>query len=523
MVNIGRIPQKWAALTPGRDAIVDAPSGRRMDWKTLDERVRRLANGLAGTGDGGLGLAKGDRVAILAKNSIEYQEMYYAAGRAGLVAQPLSWRLGVGELTKIIADAAPKAVVVSDEWLDTAKELQSAVDVPTWLQYGAGGDGSYEDLIARSSDDEPERSASTGDADPFFILYTGGTTGESKGALHSHTSASFGMLNQTVAERIVATDVYMLTGQMYHIPVVLSMNYMRHGCPLVLMNFEAKTALELIQEEKVSAFLGITTMLNWMMAVPGFANYDISSLRNIQYGGGPMPSSVVKAALDNFPCTLIQGYGQTEGTTMCFLSQEDHLDAVRGVHPERLMSCGREGFVTEVRVVDPDGNEVPRDGRTAGEIVIRSEANMLGYLNRPDLTANTLRDGWMWTGDVATWDSESYVFIVDRAKDMIISGGENIYSIQVEEAVNQHPAVLECAVIGVPDDEWGESVKAFVVLKPETSATESDIIDTAKSHLASYQKPKSVEFVDALPKAPTGKILKRELRRPFWAERDRSV
>ncbi|MFI5609965.1 class I adenylate-forming enzyme family protein [Amycolatopsis sp. NPDC051903] len=521
MVNIGRIPEKWAALTPTRDAIVDAPSGRRMDWRTLDERVRRLANGLAGRG--GLGLAKGDRVAILAKNSIEYQELYYAAGRAGLVTQPLNWRLGAGELTRIVADAAPKAVITSDEWLDTAKELQSAVDVPNWLQFGASGDGTYEDLLARSSTDEPEQSASVGDADPFFILYTGGTTGESKGALHSHTSVSFGMLNQTVAERIVATDVYMLTGQMYHIPVVLSMNYHRHGCPLVLMNFDARTALELIQEERVSAFLGITTMLNWMMAVPGFSTYDLSALRNIQYGGGPMPSSVVKAALDHFPCTLIQGYGQTEGTTMCFLSQEDHLDAVRGIHPERLMSCGREGFVTQVRVVDPDGREVPKDGKTAGQIIVRSEANMLGYLNRPDLTADTIRDGWMWTGDIATWDAESYVFIVDRAKDMIISGGENIYSIQVEEAVNKHPSVLECAVIGVPDDEWGEAVKAFVVLKPDTTATEADIIATAKQHLASYQKPRSVEFVDALPKAPTGKILKRDLRREYWADRGRSV
>ncbi|OLS99558.1 AMP-dependent synthetase [Pseudonocardia sp. CNS-004] len=523
MVNIGRIPAKWAALTPERDAIVDVPTGRRMNWRTLDERVRRLANGFRGTGDGGLGLAQGDRVAILAKNAIEYQELYYAAGRAGLVAQPLNWRLGTAELARIVTDAAPKALLASDEWLATAKELQAAVDVPHWLQYGDGGDGSYEDLIARSSPDEPEWSSRVGDDDPFFILYTGGTTGESKGALHSHKSAAFGMWNQTVAERIVPTDVYMLTGQMYHIPVVLSMNYMRHGCPLVLMNFEARTAMEIIEAERVSAFLGITTMLNWMMAVPGFSQFDISSLRNIQYGGGPMPSAVVKAALDHFPCTLIQGYGQTEGTTMCFLSQEDHADAVRGTHPERLRSCGREGFVTTVRVVDPDGVPVPKDGKTAGQIVVRSEANMLGYLNRPDLTAQTLHDGWMWTGDIATWDADSYVFIVDRAKDMIISGGENIYSVQVEEAVNAHPSVLECAVIGVPDDEWGESVKAFVVLKPDTTATEAEIIETARNLLASYQKPRSVEFVDALPKAPTGKILKRTLREPYWAERDRSV
>src|SRR5690606_14070448 len=197
-----------------------------------------------------------------------------------------------------------------------------------------------------------------------------------------------------------------------------------------------------------------------------------------------------------------------------FLSQEDHLDAVRGIHPERLRSCGREGFVTSVRVVDPEGRDVPKDGKTPGEIIVKSPANMIGYLNRPDLTAKTLRDGWMWTGDV---------FMVDRAKDMIISGGENIYSVQVEEAIATHPAVLECAVIGVPDDEWGESVKGFVVLKPGQQATEQEIIDQAKKHLASYQKPRSVEFVAELPKAPTGKILKRELRAPYWEDRDRNV
>jgi acyl-CoA synthetase (AMP-forming)/AMP-acid ligase II len=257
--------------------------------------------------------------------------------------------------------------------------------------------------------------------------------------------------------------------------------------------------------------------------VPGFASFDLSSLRNIQYGGGPMPSSVVRAALESFPCTLIQGYGQTEGTTMTFLSQEDHAKAVRGIDSQRLRSCGREGFVTSVRVVDPDGRDVPRDARTPGQIIVRSEANMVGYLNQPELTAQTLRDGWMWTGDIATWDEDRYVFIVDRAKDMIISGGENIFSVQVEEAINQHPAVLECAVIGVPDEEWGESVKAVVVLKPEQTATEQEIIDEARKHLASYQKPRSVDFVPALPKAPTGKILKRELRAPYWADAERNV
>jgi len=236
-----------------------------------------------------------------------------------------------------------------------------------------------------------------------------------------------------------------------------------------------------------------------------------------------MPRSVVEAAMKAFPCTMIQGYGQTEGMTMTFLSQEDHAHAVAGQHSERLSSCGRAGFVTEVQLVDSEGQPVPKDGKTPGEIIIRSEANMLGYWQRPDLTAQTIRDGWMWTGDIALWDEDGYIFIVDRAKDMIISGGENIFSTQVEAAIHQHPAVLESAVFGVPDDTWGEAVKAVVVLKPGCTATAEEIIAEASKHLASYQKPKSVDFVDSLPKAPTGKILKRELRDPYWQTEGRRV
>ncbi len=519
-MNIGQIPAKWARQKPGALAIFDSTTDRRVNWADFDAHVRRLGNGLRS-----LGLNRGDRVGVLSQNSVEYAALYFACGRTGLVAQPMNWRLAPSELRKIVDNGEPRAYITQDKFAAVASELKGLVDsVEHWLEYGPAGDGSYERLIEGSPDSEPEGSADVGGDDPLFILYTGGTTGESKGALHSHRSVWFGMLNQTVAERIVPSDVYMLTGQMFHIPVVLAVNYLAHGCPLVLMNFDARLAMELIEAEGVSAFLGVTTMLNWMMAVEGFDRYDISSLRNIQYGGGPMPSRVIGEALGRFPCTLIQGYGQTEGTTMCFLSQEDHLSAIHDGHrPERLRSCGREGFVTSVRVVHPDGTDVPADGKTPGEIIVRSEANMMGYFRRPDLTEQTIRDGWMWTGDIACWDDERYVFIVDRAKDMIISGGENIYSVQVEEAIARHPSVLECAVIGVPDETWGESVKAFVVLKPGMLAGEAAIISTARANLASYQKPRSVEFVDELPKAPTGKILKRVLRDPYWADEGRQV
>lgn len=517
-MNQGLIPAKWARLAPRSTAIYDVPNDRRMQWQEFDDMVRRFANGLLG-----LGLVKGDRVAMLSRNSVQYMALYFAAGRAGLVTQPLNWRLSAPALAEIIRDAQPKVVITQDEFSDVTAELQRTLDIEHWLQFGQASDGSLDELMQRSSSEEPVTTHRVGGDDPFFLLYTGGTTGVSKGAIHSHNSASAGMLNQTVAERVVPTDVYMLTGQMYHIPVVLAMNYMKHGCPLVLMNFEPKTALELIENEKVSAFLGVTTMLNWMLSVPNFASYDLSSLRNIQYGGGPMPSRIVRQALESFPCTLIQGYGQTEGTTMSFLSQEDHFKALAGDREDRLKSCGREGFVTNIKVVDPFGKEVPRDNQTPGQIIVKSPANMLGYLNRPELTKETIRNGWMWTGDVATWDEGRYIFIVDRAKDMIISGGENIYSVQVEEAIASHPAVVECAVIGVPDDEWGETVKGYVVLREGESVTEQDIIEQARKHLASYQKPRSIEFVSELPKAPTGKILKRELRKPYWEDRGRNV
>ncbi len=518
-MNIGFIPAKTARLDPSREALIDVHSQQRMTFGELDERVRRLGNALVDR----LGLARGDRVAILSKNCIEYMEIYYACARVGMIAQPINWRLGLEEMARILADGAPTVVVHSGEYASEAAQLRERVEAAHWLSFGEGGDGSYHALVDASPDTEPPVSAEVGGDDPVLILYTGGTTGESKGALHTHRSLYMGMINQTVAERVVPTDVYMLTGQMFHIPVALGMNYMAHGCPMVLINFDARLALETIERERVSAFLGITTMLNWMMADEQFSRFDLSSLRNIQYGGGPMPRSVVAAALDAFPCTIIQGYGQTEGMTMSFLSQEDHVRALAGDHPERLGSCGREGFVTEIRLADPQGNTVPRDGVTPGEILVRSEANMVGYWQRPDLTAQTLRDGWMWTGDIAVWDQEGYIFIVDRAKDMIISGGENIYSTQVEAAIHQHPGVLESAVFGIPDEEWGESVKAVVVMKPGHTATEREIIDTAAKHLASYQKPKSVDFVDSLPKAPTGKILKRQLRDPYWEAAGKKV
>jgi long-chain acyl-CoA synthetase len=521
VIDIGDVTSRTAWRSPRRDAIIDVANDRRLTFSQLEQRANRLASGLRD----GLGLEPGDRVAILSTNAAEIAETFFACAKAGLVAQPLNWRLAEPELARILADGAPSALIHHRQFAEQVAELQRRADIERWIELAPGDDSAYEELLERGTPDLPSWSTETGGDDPFFILFTGGTTGTSKGALHSHASCFAAMVNQAVAERIVEDDVYMLLGQMFHIPVVLAMTYLAHGRPVVLMNFEPAETLATIEAEGVSAFLGITTMLNYMMAVEDFDRYDLSSLRLIKYGGGPMAESVVREIMERFPCDLMQGYGQTEGCTMSVLPPWVHREIRAGIGTHRAASCGLEVHLSSVRIVDDAGVPVARDRSTIGEIVVRSPANMVGYWRSPDLTAEVFRDGggWMRTGDVASWDEEGFVYIVDRAKDMVISGGENIYPAQVEACIYGHPAVLECAVFGVPDPTWGEALKAVVVLRPGMSASEEEIIELTRRELASYMKPKSVEFSDELPKGPTGKILKRDLRSPFWEGREREV
>jgi len=519
MINIADALTRNAWRDPEGRACVDPASGRTLTHSGLLERASGLAVGLRGR----LGLVPGDRVAVLAQNTAEYLEILYAAARCGVIAVPLNWRLSPPELVRVLGDASPKALIHSAGFREVASELQRGVDIPHWFEFEAGSTSTYEDLIAEGLRGDAPADGSVGDDDAAFILYTGGTTGVSKGVLHSHRSAWTAMLNQDHAERVRSDDVYLLLGQMFHIPIVLAMNYLTRGRPIVLLNFEPRATLATIEQERVSGFLGVTTMLNYLLSVDDLERYDLSSLRLVKYGGGPMGEDVVKEALTRLPCDLMQGYGQTEGGTMSFLTPDVHREAAQGIGAHRLRSCGREAFLSTLRVVDDRGREVPRDRDTVGEIVTRSEANMVGYWNRPEETAAALRDGWLHTGDLATWDAEGFLYIMDRKKEMIISGGENIYPAQIENVIYRHPSVLEVAVIGVPDETWGEAVKAVVVLKPGTSATEQDIIELTKHELASYMKPKSVDFIESLPKSPTGKILKRELRENYWQGRERQV
>ena len=495
----------------GADAIVDFETGRRRSWSELDDRVRRLGAGMCDSN----GLSRGDRVAVLSRNSLEYMEIMLACAERGVLVQAMNWRLSVAELADILAAETPSVFFFHEEFAAAAQELKTIIDCGHWVQWSAGGSPSdLEELIARTPYPGAAAAGSAGDDDPLLVVYTGGTTGISKGAVHTHRTAAAAMAQNTVGERVVPTDRFMLMGQMFHSPVLLAINYLTHGCPVVMVNYKPEVALAAIQEERVTASMGIPTMFQTMIPLLAAGGWDVSSLRNVQYGGSPIAKTVVRELIELLGCGLIQCYGRTEELAITFLSQEDHVRAVQDIFPERLESCGREAWLTRVVLVDEAGREIPRSSGAAGELVAGSPAAMVGYLGRPDLTAEaTYRPGWLRTGDVAQFDDHGYLYLVGRAKELIISGGENIYPAQVERAIQKNPSVLNAAVVGVPDELWGESVKAYVVARPGATLSAADVVDAVVTNLGSYQKPRFVEFLDALPMTSTGKVDKMALNR----------
>lgn len=507
---VGEITEREATRNPEKTALVEPDSGRQLSHRALHRRVAALHAALATAP----GVRAGDRVALLSLNRIEAFEVYLGAARAGLVAQGLNWRLAADELERILRAGQPRVVVFDASFAELAGELRRRLDIPLWLSFGEGSDGSYEETVeigARRGELAVEASPD----DPALVIYTGGSSGESKGAVHTNRSLLAAMVNNSVAERIVPSDRYLLLGQVFHSASILALNYLMHGATVVLVpKFEPRRSLEVMESERVTTSLAFPAMVNYMLAEAGGGRFDLGSLRNVQYGGQTVAPRIILAMLETFACGLIQCYGSSEQVGVTFLSQEDHEEARRSAGKRHLLrSCGREAHLTRVFLVGDDGRLVPRDGRTPGEIVVRSPANMAGYWGRPDLTAAAMREPFgLGTGDLAVWDDEGYVYVVDRAKDMVISGGENIYPAQVEKAIAEHPDVLEAAVVGVPDEQWGEAVAAFVVLHRGSRAGADDIRQTVARTLGSYQKPRHVRFVEELPKTPAGKVAKRTLR-----------
>ncbi|MFH1623756.1 MAG: long-chain-fatty-acid--CoA ligase, partial [Pseudomonadota bacterium] len=468
------------------------------------------ANGLRAKGIG-----KGDRVGLLEHPCPQYLELYIAIPKIGAVLTPLNCRLAGRELEYIINDAEIKMVIMGEEFIDVIDSIKG--DLKTLRSFFAigkapSGTGTYEDLITGFSPEVPEIDI---DEDDIAIqMYTSGTTGKPKGAMLTHKNLISMYISRIIDFKLDENDVFLSAVPYYHTAAEYALVILYAGGTLVIHSrFLPGAFLETLETEKVTFTLGVPSMVNFLLQhiEKHPRHYDFSNLKMFLYGASPMPVTVLRKAMERFKPVFLHSYGLTEASPgVTFLRPEEHILEGPEEKVRRLASCGKEIFNVEARVVNEQGVNV-KPGEI-GEIIVKGDNVMKGYWKLPEETAETIKNGWLHTGDMATVDEEGYIFIMDRKKDMIISGGENIYPREVEEVLYSHPSILEAAVIGVPDEDWGESVKAFVVLKEGEKASEQEIINFCKENLASYKKPKSVEFLDVLPRTAAGKVLKRELR-----------
>ena len=482
---------------------------RELSWKALDTRVDCLANALLTQG-----LKRGDFVAVLSANAPEFIEIYFGLARAGLIAVPVNYRLTANELAQILGHAKPALFIVAAAYVDKARELEPLLPgLKRWVigEAALAGAPRYEQMLAAAAD-TPVRSPAT-ETDTFAIFFTSGTTGLPKGAMVSHLNLSANGFNQFVADGSVRSDINLVGTPLYHMGAVfMAVTYMMLGCTQVILEaFDADQWLRTLARRRCSVALLVPTMINSVLNCASLGEHDLSSLRLIFYGGGPMPPAVLRRALDKLRCGFTQGYGLTETLEASFLVAADHVLDGDEQQQKRLASAGREAVDAEIRIVDADSRDLgPGE---IGEVLVKSKSVISGYWGMPEETAKAIRDGWFYTGDLGYLDEARYLFLVDRVKDMVISGGVNIYTKEIEAVLYTHPAVLEAAVIGLPDDQWGEVVTVVVVVRPGASLSEEQVIEHCKAQLASYKKPKLVKFVAELPKNPSGKILKRELRK----------
>jgi acyl-CoA synthetase (AMP-forming)/AMP-acid ligase II len=491
--------------------------GQRITYRDLDERASRVANGLIAAGVG-----PQKRVAVLARNNPAFFELWFGAAKADAVLVPVNFRLAPPEAAFVVNDAQAELLFVGADYYaaveKVAHELRTVRHIialdgnhPAWPDYAT--------WMAQQPAHDPDLPiAPSGCA---IQMYTSGTTGHPKGAQLSHSNL-LALLPGAVRQfgNWHDGDVSLVCMPLFHIGGsgwALVALY-RGVTNVMTRDFEPDAILRTIEQFRVTKAFFVPAMILFLLQSPHCRTTDFSSLELIAYGASPAPIDLVRNAMKAFGCGLAQVYGLTETTgAITYLPPEDHT----AENVERLKSCGKPMTGVEIRIVDAADNDVAPG--EVGELICRTPQIMLGYWNLPDATAQAIRDSWFHSGDAGYMDRDGYVYIYDRVKDMIVSGGENIYPAEVESALFGHPAVADVAVIGVPDDTWGEQVKAIVVVKPGAQLAARELIDFARELIAHYKAPRSVDFVDALPRNPSGKILKRELRKPYWAGRDRQV
>jgi long-chain acyl-CoA synthetase len=470
--------------------------GKSQTYAELDESSSQLAGALVSE----LGLNPGDRVAILDKNCAAYLEMFFALDKAGAVAAPINWRLTPQEVKRIIEDVNPRLIVTGAEFKQNAAE--AGVPIMTFDNLPRGGV-------------DPKRDADGAVSSQFC---TSGTTGLPKGAMLT----GWNVLNVGLCLALEITELreggrHLVCLPLFHIGGAgWAIWAMQEGSTAIIVReIVPESLLKTMVEQKVETALLAPTLMLFLTELPASRTADFSALRHITYGTAPISPDLLRRSIDTFKCRFSQLYGLTETTgPITALPHEHHTG-------ERMLSCGRPMFGGRVRIVDAEGKDLPP--RQVGEILYQGENLMAGYWQRADETAKAIRDGWLHTGDAGYMDEEGFIFLKDRVKDVIVSGGENVYPAEVEAVLMGHPEVLECAVIGVPDKTWGETVKAVVVRRAGANLTEASLIEWSRDKLAGFKRPRSVDFIDALPRNASGKLLKRTLRELYWVGYTRRV
>jgi acyl-CoA synthetase (AMP-forming)/AMP-acid ligase II len=482
-------------------------------YRELAERVAKLAGALRS-----FNVKDGDRVALMSFNSARYIEYIYAVPWAGGVLNPINFRWSAKEVAYSLDDSKTRVLIVDEKFAPLANDVKSKSRVLETVIYAGDGKApagtySYESILEAS---DPVEDALRRGEDLLGVFYTGGTTGIPKGVMLGHNGYVASTLS-VMLEGVAPEGVRFLhAAPMFHLADFAMLNgvTMHGGTHVIVPFFEPTSVLKVISEKRVTQCLLVPTMVQMLLDSTDFYHYDVSSLEHIVYGASPMPLDTIRTAMERMPnLQFIQAYGMTELSPVATVSGVgNHTEA--GIKSGRIRTAGRPGIVQEVKIVDPEGNEAKRGD--VREVIVRGPNVMQGYWGKPDETAAAVVNGWMYTGDGGYMDDDGYVYIVDPIKDMIISGGENIYSIEVENVVTQHPDVAQCAVIGIPDDTWGEAVHAVIVPVHGKKPSEEEIRNFCKKFIAGYKCPRSVTLVNALPLSGAGKILKTQLRKPYW-------
>ncbi|MDY7036343.1 MAG: long-chain-fatty-acid--CoA ligase [Thermodesulfobacteriota bacterium] len=509
---IGDLLLRNVKKTPDKTAIVCWESGLRFSFKEFNARVNSISNALLR-----LGVEKGDRLAVLLQNCHYYPELYFAAAKGGMVIVPLNFRSVGRELMYFIDNSGANSLIFGEEYLEVISSIRKDLaGVKNFIIIGRPTRDmeSYEDLVDSHSTEEP--SMDVDEENLIAIIYTSGTTGVPKGTMITHKNWIINTRNTIATLNFREDDTTLHITPFFHAaPVWPMLSHMYvGGCNVLLKKFDPNTVLDIIEREKITTINTLPIMILRLLNYPQLKQYDVSSLRLISYGGAPMPFELLKEAMKTFGHIFAQVYGLTEsGPLITCLLPEDHILEGSMEKINRITSCGKTIVNVEVKLLNEKGETV--QAGEVGEITARGDTMMKGYWKMKEATEEAMQDGWLHTGDMGRMDDDGYIYIVDRKKDMIISGGENIYSREIENVIYSHPSVQEVAVIGIPDEEWGEAVLALIVPKEGEVILEEEIIDFCKKQLASYKKPKKVEFLKYLPRTESGKIWKKELKEKY--------